>query len=92
MENTDSTSTAVQLFLDTVGKRIEKVRELRGLTREEVANKTGLTYAGIYAAETKGHGTQIDTLFKIASALEVKPGFLLDGGTLTITRPTDVSV
>lgn len=92
MENVDNGNSSVQSFLDTVGKRMEKVRELRGLTREEVANKTGLTYAGIYAAETKGHGTQIDTLFKIATALDVKPGFLLDGGTLTVTRPTDVDV
>jgi len=92
MENVDSRDAAVHLFLETVGKRLEKVRELRGLTREEVASKTGLTYAGIYAAETKAHGTQIDTLFKIATALDVKPGFLLDGGTLTITRPTDVDV
>lgn len=92
MENVDNGNSSVQSFLDTVGKRMEKVRELRGLTREEVANKTGLTYAGIYAAETKGHGTQIDTLFKIATALDVRPGFLLDGGTLTVTRPTDVDV
>lgn len=92
MENTDVSDLSVHIFLIAVGKRMEKVRELRSLTREELANKTGLTYAGIYAAETKGHGTQIDTLFKIATALDVKPGFLLDGGTLTVTRPTDVDV
>lgn len=82
----------VQDFLITVGKRIEKVRELRGLTRDEVANRATMTYAGIYAVETKGHGTQIDTLYKIASVLDVSPGFLLDGGTISVTRPTDVEV
>ena len=92
MENVDNGNSSVQSFLDTVGKRMEKVRELRGLTREEVANKTGLTYAGIYAAETKGHGTQIDTIYKIATALDVSPGFLLDGGTLRVVRPTEVAL
>jgi transcriptional regulator with XRE-family HTH domain len=85
-------SNAVQDFLTTVGKRIEKVRELRGLTREELASRASLTYAGVYAVETRGQGTQIDTLYKIAVALEVSPGFLLDGGNLVVTRPTDIAV
>ena len=39
--------------------------------------------------------TSDETTFAVADPLpfcEPKPGFLLDGGTLTITRPTDVSV
>jgi transcriptional regulator with XRE-family HTH domain len=92
MSNVQDTTNEVATFLSVVGTRIENLRELRGLSREDVATKTGLTYAGIYAAETKGHGTQIDTLYKIASALGVTPGFLLDGGTMTITRPTEVTL
>lgn len=91
MENKEK-PTRVQEFLETVGKRIEQIRELRGLSREEVATLTDLTYAGIYAAETKGHGTQIDTIYKIATALDVSPGFLLDGGTLKVVRPTEVAL
>jgi transcriptional regulator with XRE-family HTH domain len=85
-------SNTIPDFLTAVGQRIEKVRELRGLTRDELATRAAMTYAGVYAVETKGHGTQIDTLYKIAVALDVSPGFLLDGGSITVTRPTEVAV
>jgi DNA-binding XRE family transcriptional regulator len=36
-------------FLTNVANRIEQVRELRGLSRQEVATAAGLTYAGMHA-------------------------------------------
>jgi transcriptional regulator with XRE-family HTH domain len=77
-------------FLTNVANRIEQVRELRGLSRQEVATAAGLTYAGMHAIETRAQGTQIDTLFRVAKALGVTPGLLLDGGT--ITREAEVTV
>ena len=77
-------------FLRQVGERIERVRTIRGLSRKELGLAIGSTEVSanptINAIETRGQGTQIDTIFKIAAALGVTPGFLLDGGELTITR------
>ena len=38
----------------------------------------------------EAQGTQIDTLFRVAKALGVTPGLLLDGGT--VTREAEVPV
>ena len=75
---------AVKNFLTGVGTRIERLRTFRNLSREDLATRAGLTYATVYNAETKGQGTQIDTLFSIASALDVSPGTLLDGGVVSV--------
>jgi transcriptional regulator with XRE-family HTH domain len=76
-------------FLAAVGRRIEKVRELRTMSRRDLGMAVGMNEAsanaGVYALETGGRGTQIDTIFKVAKALNVTPGFLLDGGELTMT-------
>lgn len=73
-------------FLKTVGARIEKIREIRNMTRNDLASMTGTTYATIYSVERHGNGTQIDTIYKIAKALGVTPGALLDGTTLTVEK------
>ncbi len=78
----------------TVGTRIERIRELRGLSRKEVGIAIGMAEkhasSGIYAVERNGNATQIDTIIKIAKVLDVKPGFLLDGGELTINRSVSI--
>lgn len=84
----------VEEFLNKVGARIAKVREFRGMSRKDLGLAIGMkeasANAGIYAVETGGHGTQIDTIFRIANALAVSPGFLLDGGELTVSTTTVV--
>lgn len=80
----------LETFLRQVGERIERVRTIRGMSRKELGVAIGSTEVSanptINAVETRGQGTQIDTIFKIAQALNVTPGFLLDGGDLTISR------
>ena len=77
---------AVHEFLKTVGARVEKIRELRGMTRNDLAAATGTSYASVYSVERHANGTQIDTLYRIAKALGVTPGALLDGTTLTVEK------
>ena len=79
-------SNEVHDFLKTVGARIEKIRELRNMTRNDLAGATGTSYASIYSVERHANGTQIDTIYKIAKALGVTPGALLDGVTLTVEK------
>jgi len=89
LENADYVPE-VAAFLSTVGQRIQKVREFRGMTRKEMGEALGLlgnsANTGVYAIEVNGGGTRISTIYRIARILDVSPGFLLDGGDLIIKR------
>lgn len=78
----------VDVFLKSVGDRIRKLREFRGLTRAELGEAIGLSGAsantGVYALENNGAATRADTLYKVARVLGVSPGFLLDGGEIKV--------
>lgn len=84
----------IESFLRAVGERIQRIREEKGMTRRELGLAVGLAEssanAGIYNIETAGRATQIDTLYAIAGALGVTPGFLLDGGELHIAKTVTV--
>ena len=75
-------------FLRTVGNRIKRIREMQGLSTSEVGARLGMNPAsapaGVAQIESGKHGTQIDTIFRVASALGVTPGLLLDGGEVTM--------
>ena len=90
MDNLTSDSPDLSAFLIAVGERVRNVREFRGLTRRELGEAIGLqgnsANTGIYALEVQGGATRIDTIFKVARVLNVKPGFLLDGGDLRIEQ------
>jgi DNA-binding XRE family transcriptional regulator len=83
-------SEELPVFLASVGDRIRKLREFRGMTRAELGEAIGLSGAsantGIYALENNGNATRADTLFKVARVLGVSPGFLLDGGEIKIAQ------
>lgn len=87
---TQETTADVEAFVLSVGTRIQKVREFRGLTRKELGHAIGLTgnsaNTGVYAMEVAGNALRIDTIFKVAKALDVTPGFLLDGGEMKVFR------
>ena len=80
----------LQPFLVSVGQRIQKVREFRGLSRTDLGERLGLQgnsrNTGVYAIEMSGGGTRISTIYKVAAILDVSPGFLLDGGDLVVKR------
>jgi transcriptional regulator with XRE-family HTH domain len=80
----------VETFLSSVGKRIQNLREFRGLSRREFGEALGLqgnsAGTGVYALEVGGAATRIDTIYKAAKVLDVTPGFLLDGGDLHISH------
>jgi len=83
-------SDELPVFLASVGDRIRKLREFRGMSRAELGEAIGLSgpsaNTGIYALENNGNATRADTLFKVARVLGVSPGFLLDGGELRIEQ------
>jgi transcriptional regulator with XRE-family HTH domain len=83
----------IDTFLSAVGDRIQKVREFRGMTRREFGEALGLkgnsAGTGVYAIETSGNATRLDTIYKSAKVLGVTPGFLLDGGELKIEKSSN---
>lgn len=58
-----------------VGLKIAYYRKLRGLTQEELAEQVGLTpaFVGHLEAPNITKALSLDTLFDIASALNVSP-------------------
>ena len=55
------------------GLKIQYYRKLRGLTQEAFADKTGNSWSFVAKVEspTRAFGVSMETLFKIAEALEV---------------------
>ena len=64
----------------TFSERLTKARELRGMTRAELAEKSGLTVSGLSRLEsfTKG-STEAKSVFQLAHALDVRPEWLWNG-------------
>ena len=62
-----------------IGERIKYVRQLRGITQSELAEKVGITPANLSILKTnKAKAIRFSTLEKICEVLECKPGDILD--------------
>ncbi len=60
------------------GTTLRAARERLGLTQEEVAQRSGVHVTEVSRMETGKRDPKISTLRKLAKAVEVKPGQLLD--------------
>jgi transcriptional regulator with XRE-family HTH domain len=58
--------------------RLKKLREDRGWTQEELAEKAGVSRAYLARLEIGRHDPPLSTLEKLAKALKVKVGKLLE--------------
>lgn len=67
----------------TVGERIRKARKAKGLTQEELAKSLGVSFAMIGQYERGERNPKLDTLQRIADALDVNVGLLLYGENST---------
>jgi transcriptional regulator with XRE-family HTH domain len=61
-----------------LGKNLRTARERLGLTQEEVAARSGVQAGEISRIERGKRDPQVSTLEKIAAAVEMPPGRLLD--------------
>lgn len=59
---------------ETFGEKIKRLREAKGLTKQELADKAGLTGANIRIIERGLMKTRVraDTIGKLAAALDVE--------------------
>lgn len=65
-------------FLKSIGFRVQYFRKLRGLSQEQLAERSGLSYSTISHAEsTESYAVSLVSLYYIAKALEVEPFQLL---------------
>lgn len=79
--------------METVGKRIEKVRLEKGLSKTQIWKSAGLT-SGIYSQWLNGMALSGETLINVARVLGVNPEWLATGkgpkyltGSLTDEKP-----
>jgi XRE family transcriptional regulator, fatty acid utilization regulator len=61
-----------------LGKNLRAAREKLGLTQEEVGARSGVQAGEISRIEHGKRDPQVSTLEKIAAAVEMPPGRLLD--------------
>lgn len=69
-----------------VGDRIRSLREIRGMTASDLANRTGFTAKSMLLAENGRAAISLEFLLDICSALDVTPNDILRG----MFRETDV--
>ena len=65
-------------FVGDLGKNLRAARKKLGLTQEEVAERSGVQAGEVSRIERGKRDPQISTLEKLAAAVEVAPGRLLD--------------
>lgn len=73
------TSTSELKLMKAFGMRVAAVRKSRGLTQQELAERTNMSVVGIAYIETGKRWARLGTLSKIARVLQVDVADLLRG-------------
>jgi transcriptional regulator with XRE-family HTH domain len=60
------------------GKTVRILREERGITQEKFAELADIDRTYVYRLETGQRSPSLEVIFRIASALKITPGQLLD--------------
>jgi transcriptional regulator with XRE-family HTH domain len=61
-----------------LGTKLREARERLGLTQEQVAQRSGVHATEVSRIEAGKRDPQVSTVRRLAKAVEVKPGQLLD--------------
>ena len=64
--------------MSALGTNLRAARERLGLTQEEVAHRSGVHATEVSRIEAGKRDPQVSTVERLAKAVEVKPGRLLD--------------
>lgn len=64
--------------MGALGTNLREARERLGLTQEQVAQRSGVHATEVSRIEAGKRDPQVSTLERLAKAVEVKPGRLLD--------------
>jgi transcriptional regulator with XRE-family HTH domain len=60
------------------GKVLRQIREERGLTQEKMAELADVDRTYIYRLENGLRSPSLDVIFRVADALKISPGAILD--------------
>jgi transcriptional regulator with XRE-family HTH domain len=64
-------------FVQDFGERVRELREARGLSQEELGFRAGLHRTAVSFIERAQRSSTLETIEKLATALEVEPGELM---------------
>ena len=64
--------------LKTFGDNFRRIRKQKKLTQEELAFKSGIAFSSVVRIEQGQLNTTVCTIVKLAEALEIEKGQLLD--------------
>ena len=67
-----------QDFIDKITKRIKEIRSAKGITQEDIADRTGFTIKQVYKITSGKNNIGVSTLEAIANSLGVHPKELLE--------------
>lgn len=73
----------------SLGERIRSVRELRGLTLEDLSSRTGISLSTLKQIEANKIIPPLGELIKLGKAMEMKMGYFISPGvekTMTVVR------
>lgn len=73
------TSTQERKLMKSFGKKVAEVRKSRGVTQQELAERTNMSVVAIAYIETGKRWARLGTLNKIAKALKIKISDLFQG-------------
>jgi transcriptional regulator with XRE-family HTH domain len=62
-----------------LGDRVQRFRERASLAQDELADRSGLHRTEVSLIERGGREPKVGTVLKLAFALEIEPGELLNG-------------
>ncbi|MFH1122354.1 MAG: XRE family transcriptional regulator [Pseudomonadota bacterium] len=82
-------------FIVKVGERVKSVRETRGLSLEDICQRTGITMEVLSQIEEGEIAPPLGMVIKLAKALEMKMGYFISGDeerAYTIVRRGDRKV
>lgn len=60
------------------GKVLKQIREEKGMTQEKLAELAEVDRTYIYRLETGKRSPSLNIIFRLADALKVQPGYLID--------------
>ena len=69
----------MRMIYKDAGKRIKRLRKLKGMSRKELSERCKVTGNFIYEIETGRKGFSAATLYDIANTLEICSDYILTG-------------
>lgn len=66
-------------IVETIGRRLRRARQLRGMTQAEVAKLAGVTFQSVAKYECGVHNITVQRLISLSRALGVEASELVGG-------------